>query len=257
MTYRNFCFSACSLILTALWPTAYAIEVRTAAQDSQPKFIQEGGEGHPITGLCIDIFKAIERLEPALKFPTLKEFVPLPRIQNLLEDGSLDVACGLAASKERKEKFEIDDTPLYMTHLVLAARKEDPADPKNFEEIKKLGDDAIVLTVTKTEQATLAEAQTGLKVDSAAKDTSQNLQKLILKRGRFILHNDFALVDEIKRDKLGDKVKLLSGEFSKEGRFFVISKKADSTLKKKLKAALEKLSKDGELAKIFAPYKPK
>nr|WP_295774574.1 hypothetical protein [Rhodoferax sp.] len=36
--------------------TAYAIDVRTAAQDSQPKFIKEGST---MTGLCVDIFKAL------------------------------------------------------------------------------------------------------------------------------------------------------------------------------------------------------
>lgn len=234
--------------------TAYALDVRTAAQDSQPKFIKESG---PITGLCIDIFKAIERVDPDLKFSSSSSFTPLPRIELGLQDGTLDAFCGLADTKQRREKLDFVETPLYTTHLVLAARKDEKADPKTFDEIKKLGDDAVVMVVMLTAQAEMASAQQGLKVDAQSRDTSQNLQKLVGGRGRFVLHNDFALVDEIKRDNLGDKVKLLSGEFAKEGRFMVMSKQASPELKKKLTAAIEKLSKSGELTKLFAPYKPK
>ena len=210
-----------------------------------------------MSGLCIDIFKALERTDPELKFPPLAGFTPLPRTEAQLLDGTLDVICGLAGTKDRKEKFDVIEIPIYTTHLTLAARKDDTADVKGFDDIRKLGADAIVLTVTQTVQAELAAAQTGLKVDSAAKDTSQNLQKLVAGRGRFILHNDFALVDEIKRDNLGDKVKLLPVQLTTEGRFFIVSKKAQPGLKDKLTAALDKLSKSGELTKIFQPYKPK
>ena len=233
---------------------AYPIDVRTAAQDSQPKFIKEGSA---MTGLCVDIFKALERTDPELKFLPISGFTPLPRTEAQLLEGSLDVICGLASTKDRKEKFDVIETPLYTTHLILAARKEETADVKGFDDIRKLGADAIVLTVTQTAQAELAAAQPGLKVDSAAKDTSQNLQKLVAGRGRFILHNDFALVDEIRRDNLGDKVKLLPTQLTTEGRFFIVSKKAPAGLKDKLAAALDKLSKSGELAKTFQPYKPK
>lgn len=49
----------------------------------------------------------------------------------------------------------------------------------------------------------------------------------------------------------------LSAAQAIEGRFFNVSKKALGGLKDKLTAALEKLAKNGELAKIFLPYKPK
>ncbi len=90
------------------------------------------------------------------------------------------------------------------------------------------------------------------------KDTPVNLQKLIVGRGRFILQNDFALDDEIKRDKLGDKIKILPAKFDKEGaeRYMVVSKKAAPQIKEKLRAALDKLNRSGELGKLFRPYAP-
>jgi len=241
-------------ILALSMASAHAAQVRTAAQDSQPKFIKEGST---ITGLCIDIFRALEHVDPQLKFQTLTSFTPLPRSEYQLQEGELDVICGLAATKERKEKFDVIDIPIYTTHLTLAARKDEKASVNSFDDIRKLGPDAIVLTVTQTVQAQMATAQPGLKVDTAAKDTKANFQKLLDGRGRFILHNDFALVEEIKRDKMGDKVKLLPIKLSTEGRYFIVSKKAPAGLKEELTADLEKLAASGELAKIFEPYKPK
>jgi len=228
--------------------------VRTAAQDSQPKFVKTATA---MSGLCVDVFKAIERADPDLKFGEMKDFMPLPRIEVSLADGDLDAFCGLAKTATRQAQLDFIETPLYTTHSVLAARSDEKADPKNFDDIRKLGDDAVVLVVTKTVHAEILAAQAGLKVDSGARDTSVNLKKLLEGRGRFVYHNDFALVDEIKRDNLSDKVKLLSAQFATEGRFMVVSKKAAPALRQKLTAAIEKLSKSGELAKIFEAYKPR
>lgn len=243
-----------AILLASAVTTAAAIEIRTAAQDSQPKFVKDS---NGVSGLCVDIFKAIERTDPELKFSQLKDFVPLPRIEDGLVNGTLDAFCGLAKTASRQTKFDFIETPLYMTHSVLAARSDEKSDPQNFDDLRKLGPDAMVMVVTQTVHAEVLAAQPGLKVDAGAKDTSLNLQKLIAGRGRFVYHNDFALVDEIQRDKLGDKVKILSGSFASEGRYLVLSKLAAPGIKQKLTAALEKLGKSGELAKIFQTYKPK
>lgn len=210
-----------------------------------------------MSGLCIDIFRAIEKVEPDLKFAELKDFTPLPRIEASMLEGDMDAFCGLAKTAARQAQFDFIDTPLYTTHSVLAARVDEKADIKTFDDIRKLGDDAIVMVVTKTVHAEVLAAQTGIKVDSGAKDTSVNLKKLLEGRGRFVYHNDFALVDEIKRDNLGDKIKLLPAQFATEGRYMVVSKKALPATRQKLTAAIEKLGKSGELAKIFQTYKPR
>ncbi len=210
-----------------------------------------------MSGLCIDVFKAIERVEPDLKFSETKDFTPLARIEASMIDGDMDAFCGLAKTASRQAQFDFIDTPLYTTHSVLAARMDDKADIRSFDDIRKLGDAGVMLVVTKTVHAEVLAAQGGLKIDAGAKDTSVNLKKLLDGRGRFVYHNDFALVDEIKRDNLGDKVKLLAAQFATEGRYMVVSKKATPAVKQKLTAAIDKLSKSGDLAKIFQAYKPK
>ena len=52
-----------TLLLASAFTTASALEIRTAAQDSQPKFVKDA---NGVSGLCIDIFKAIERTDPGL-----------------------------------------------------------------------------------------------------------------------------------------------------------------------------------------------
>lgn len=89
---------------------------------------------------------------------------------------------GLASTKDRKGDFDFINIPVYTTHLIFAAREDDTVNVKTFDSVPKLGADAIVLTATQTVQAELAAAQSGLKVDSAAKDTSQNLQKMVATR---------------------------------------------------------------------------
>lgn len=250
---RDFAILSMAVMLPML---ADAVEVRTAPQNSQPKFIK-GEDG--FSGLCIDIFKAIERVDPSLKFSEMKEYVSLPRIEALLEDGSLDAFCGTAKTEARKARVDFIEVPIYVTHSVLAARADDPADIGSFDDLRKLGDEAIVLAVSRTVQAEKLAAQPGIKFDLGGKDTSANLRKLVEGRGRFVFQNDFALADEIKRDKLVGKVRILPANLDSEGgeRYFVVSRKASPEIKAKLRAALEKLARNGELEKLFAPYRPR
>ncbi|OYU44797.1 MAG: hypothetical protein CFE44_10995 [Burkholderiales bacterium PBB4] len=176
-------------------------------------------------GLCIDIFKAVKKLDPDLKFPELKDFTPLARIEASIVKGDMDAFCGLAKTPKRQAQFDFIETPLYTTHSVLAARADEKAGIKTFD-IRKLGDNGVVLVVTKTVQAEVLAAQPGIKVEAGAKDTSVNLKKL------------------------------LPSQFATEGRYMVLSKKASPALRQNLTAAIDKLGKSGELAKITQAYKP-
>lgn len=252
MSHRLKC--ALLLLLASAAGVLAATEVRTAAQDSQPKFVRVGSV---MSGVCIDVFRAIEKLDPDLKFPELKDFTPLARIEASMLEGDMDVFCGLAKTPTRQIQFDFIDTPLYTTHSVLAVRADDNIDIKTFDDIRKLGSNGVVLVVTKTVHAEVMAAQPGIQIDAGAKDTSVNLKKLVEGRGRFVYHNDYALVDEITRDKLGDKVRLLPAKFATEGRYMALSKKTSPALRQKLTVAMDKLGKSGELAKIFQAYKPR
>jgi ABC-type amino acid transport substrate-binding protein len=61
-------------------------------------------------------------------------------------------------------------------------------------------------------------------------------------------------MEYIENDKLQGKVKILPAVFKEESQFFVVSKSLPAASADKLKAALDKLAKSGELVKIFARY---
>ncbi len=244
-----------SLACLMLAPACGAAEfmVRTAAQDSQPKFIQAGAH---IGGLCVDVLAAMARLDPALAFSPLAQFVPFPRIEYLLDTGDLDMFCGMAKTAERQGHFDFLEPPIYRTHAVFAARSDDSIDVRSFDDVRKLGAQGVVLVVSKTLYAEVVAAQPGLLYHDSATSATQNLKLLLLGRGRLVFHSDFALMDEIHRNHLDGQIKLLSAQFVPEGRYIVVSKKASPQLRERLAAVLDKLQKSGELARIYQRYKP-
>lgn len=251
MKYLRRFFPLVGLALSLQCVQAETILVRTAAQDSQPKFVMKGDA---IGGLCVDVFRAMERVDPELQFSPMHQFMPLARIEHLLESGDIDTFCGLAKTAERQAMFEFVDIPIYLTHSVLAVRREDNVAIKSFDDLRKLGDDGPVLVVAKSVHAQVLAAQPGIKYYDTATNTSENFRLLLLGRGRFIFHSDFALMDEIKRDQVGDQIKLLPVKFLTEGRYLVISKKATPVLREKLRRGIEQLQASGRLNSIYKSY---
>lgn len=243
-----------ALALSPIHTVAAPLVIRTAAQDSPPKFLKDGNN---INGLCIDVFRAIERLDPSLSFPILHEFVPLPRIEHQLSVGNYDLFCGLAKTPKREASLDFIEPPVYLTHATLAVRADDDIEIKSFDDLRKLGDKGVVLVVAKTVHAETLKAEAGIRFHDTSLSLGQTLQLLLNGRGRLLFHSDLALAEQIRLDRLGDKIKVLPTRLQVEGRYIVFSKKAPPALREKVSAALEQLSKSGELAKLFQRYQPK
>ena len=228
-----------------------------AAQDTQPKFIREGGVW---SGICLDLARAIEYIDPGIRFKPLTAFFPLSHIEAQLESGDLDVACALARTAKRADHLDVIDIPLYHTFGRLAVRADDPVDVRSFNDLRALGERAIVLAAQGTIQSDLLLAH-GLRVDATASRTASNLRKLVEGRGRFLFHNDFALRSMIVRERLEGRVRILPALFDlpgvDSGRYFMISRKAPPELRWRLQVALSTLDKSGELARVFESYRPR
>ena len=102
---------------------AAALEIKTAAQDSPPKYFLQG-DGN-MSGICIDILRAIEAVDPQLRFSGENRMLPFKRLQLYLESGELDVFFGLKKTASRNEKFYFSRLPLYPLKYVIAVRNED------------------------------------------------------------------------------------------------------------------------------------
>jgi len=60
-----------------------ATQLKTAAQDNAPKFIRNGSAA---MGIAVDVMRAIERLDPELKFVGDQQFLSVTRIELGLSD---------------------------------------------------------------------------------------------------------------------------------------------------------------------------
>jgi len=228
-----------------------ALELKTAAQESSPKF-KKDSDGS-ITGICVEVMRAVEKLDPTIKFVGDQKFEPFRRIEVMVEHGDLDVFFGFVKNKEREEKYIYIDPPIYTVADVLVARKDDPVEIKNLEEIKKLGNNGTVLLISGVAQVDQLQKM-GITTDDGGKTVPINFQKLLLNRGRFVMQSEVEIIEAIKTEKMESRVKILPTKFNEAGRFVAFSKKVPTETIAKVKTALEKMAKSGELKKIYAKY---
>lgn len=238
----------CSLILSA---DLHAVELRAAAQDSAPKYYLDEGE---MRGLCVDIMKAMEAIDPHLRFSGFDRFYPIARIEEDLTVGERDVFFGMIRTPKRESKLTFIDIPLYQTNTRLAVRRGDPVTVRSLSDLRTLGKDGIVLVVHGTAHADFLAGQEGLIIDPGASTTAQNMKKLLAGRGRFIYQTDLALAHELRQKKLTDKISVLPISIKSEPQYLAVSKSVPEPVVNQLRMALETLHKTGELARLRSHY---
>lgn len=226
-------------------------ELKTAAQESAPKFIKNTDGS--VTGLSVDVMRAISAIDPTVKFKGYQVVIPLKRIERMLESGELDVFFGFVKNNERQEKYIYIDPPIYTVADVLVARIDDSIDIGSLDEIKAMGKDGTVLMSSGIAQVAQFVAM-GIPVDDGGKTLGANLRKLALNRGRFVFQSEIEVVSAIREEKLEDKVRILPTRFNQGGRYVAFSRKVPVEVVAKIKSALEKLDQNGELRKIESSY---
>ncbi len=237
----------------ALAAPCRAIDIRTVAQEGAfPKFVALDVHGKPqIGGLCIDIMRAIERLDPELHFVGDQHWIPLIRIEVGMTAGKLDAACGLIRTSARKEKFDFIDTPLFPVNYLLVVRANDDVQVKDWTDVRKLGEHGVILTIHGF-VGILSHLRDvgGLRIDMGGRDTKVNLEKLLAGRGRFFVHRSPGVVAEIANSGLRDKVKILPTVMYSETFYMMVARSMAPTVKDKINKALVQLAANGELAKL-------
>jgi len=240
------------IFLVFLISALHSIELKTNYQDGYPKyFINEQGE---LDGICVDILKLIEKKAPQIKFSAPKDLVAFKRIKSDLQHGKIDIFLGMTRTKDRESKFVYLDPPLYEVNHVIAVRADDKVDIKNFEDIRKLGANGVILTNQGTSTQRYLKKQTGLHIDSEALNLSSNLKKLLFNRGRFLYFHDLGMVSTIKKEGLTKKVRIVPSTFKKYSHYLVFSKTTPKHIVEKVESILNEISQNGELKKIVDKY---
>jgi polar amino acid transport system substrate-binding protein len=231
---------------------AGATQIRTASQENtEPKYVTIKKDGKTIIdGLCIDVLRAIERVDPSLKFVGDQNIEPMIRTEFGVASGSIDLTCGLLRSKEREAKFRYIEPELFSVYYYLAVREDDDVQINNWDDIRKLGDQGVILVMNGFGMIKKMEALGGLKIDSGAKDSKTNIDKLLSGRGRFYLHRTPGFREEIIKSGAQGKVKLLPVQIHSEKTYMVVSKQLPENIVEKIHKAIVQIKNSGEMQKM-------
>ncbi|MDN3575872.1 transporter substrate-binding domain-containing protein [Chitinimonas viridis] len=215
---------------------------------TEPKYLTlpDGSIG----GICIDVLRAIERLEPTIRFSGDQELQPAARIEASMAAGSIDAECGLSKTPEREARFIYAEPALFQVRYHLVARADDATSIQHWDDVRKLGDSGIILTIHGFGPVSRLRALGGLQIDSNAKDTPTNLQKLLAGRGRFFYHRLPGIKGDIRKLGLEGKVRILPTVMDRQAFYLTFARHVPPAVIDRIKAALRQLEQTGDLKRL-------
>lgn len=241
-----------SLMLAFGAVQAHAFTLRTAAQDSPPKYIK--GDDGAMQGLCVEIMQAIMATDSTIDFTGYQKTRPFKRIQSELASNELDVFFGFKKTSERSAIYQFSALPLYEVNYTMAVRRSDRIQIESLDEIMAMQQSNTILTMFGTASERFLKSHSGLSVDSNAKTISANLGKLAEGRGRFFYYHDIGLIYSIKQEELENTIRLLPFSFGNNQHYVAFSPATPKETIKRVDAAIQRLVDSGELARILKRY---
>ena len=248
-------------MLRWLWLLSALLSLAAPAQELTLRTVQQAGstvkydpDGGPLKpGLCLEILRAVERLDPGLHFTGLDQQVPLKRVERLLADGLVDAFFCLLKSPEREKQWRYAPVPLYTIRHVVLQRADDPRNPDTLAELAAWSRRKPVLVMRGTALARrLVAADVSIAEVSSEREA---LQMLALGRADAIYGQDINLQRHVAENKLGDKLKFGRTIFQEEPQFLALRADLPAAHEERLTQALRKLEKDGMLRQLTDKYR--
>ncbi|WP_228893286.1 substrate-binding periplasmic protein [Pseudoduganella aquatica] len=250
--FRHFVLALCCSVPLAA--TAESVELRVASQlGTEPKFLIDESSGR-ITGICIDIMRAVERADPGLKFVGVQRWMPLVRITTELSAGLQDAACALQRTPERERKFTYLQPALYPVDFFLLARMDDPVVVNSWEDVRSLRPASVVLVNRGFGASATLQAIPGIVVDSSTTETRLNLEKLIAGRARLYFHRGPGIARMLAHAGVTDKVRVLPTVMLHAEFHFVLGKHVAPATANRLRRVLAAMEQSGELKAIYRKW---
>lgn len=232
-------------------PPAPQIVLRTAMQSgSLAKYAPDDLEN---PGLCLETLRAVERVDPGLRFVGLELRAPLLRIERMLAQGDIDVFFCLLKSPERARQWRYLPVPLYRIRQMAVQRVSDPSELRGMADLVAAGLKKPVLVAQGTLLA--ATLQRANVVTGFAPSEREALLMLQLGRTDVVYGQDLNLLRNIRAAGLGDRVRLSPTVFEEEFQYATVSKRLAPELEQRLTQALQRLERDGSLRAIADKYK--
>ena len=242
----------CALLGAPAGATPVTVLKVVAQEGTEPKFIP-AGIGR-VVGLCVDLFRAIERVDPSLQFVGDQQWMPLLRAHSELATHQHDALCAVQRTDERTRQYEFLYPPLFQLRYQLIVRANDPVVINNWDDVRQLGARGVILTNRGYVSPQMLERLGGLQVDQSATSPAANLQKLIAGRGRFFLHRAPGIQGFIDRAGATHKVKILPTVMITTDVYMAMGTHVDPAVRLRVQHAIEQLDKSGELARLLQKW---
>lgn len=240
-----------SLTLIAHGAAAQSLELRTAGRDSEPMHSVRDGKA---SGVCPDIYAALERTDKDLKIRGAERLLSLPLAERGLADGSLDINCSFGKSPQRDTYLRYLDE-VTRTSMVVAVRFDDPiVDLKDIQELVRYSKQGHPIIVRRGTAFVERLEKQGALIDSQSTDNKTNLTKLINQRGRFYYNIDYLMAAQAKEEPALGKIRILPSTFEPQVTYIVVSKKLPPSVDLRIRAGIAELRKTGELQQILTKY---
>jgi polar amino acid transport system substrate-binding protein len=226
--------------------------LRSAQQSGSIAKYAAPGEAQ-LPGLCMEILRAVERVDPGLRFTGLSLRAPLRRIERMLAAGEIDAFFCLLKSPERALQWRYLPVPLYRIRHMVVQRADDPTELRGLADLAAVGRNKPVLVTQGTLlQQTLerANVQTG-----AAPSEREALQMLLMGRADAVYGQDVNLLRNLREAGLGERLRLSSTVFAEEVQYATVSTQLPAAAVQRLTLALQALERDGSLKALADKYK--
>jgi polar amino acid transport system substrate-binding protein len=228
-------------------------DLRVAAQiGTEPKFLR--ADSGAVVGLCTDILRALERIDPGLRFTGDQQWMPVTRVMTELAAGAQDAACAMQHTPDRDRKFIYLQPALFEVDYVLLARSDDPVEINSWDDLRGLRPEPIVLVNRGFAVSATLESIPGIHVDASTTDTKLNLEKLVAGRARLYFHRGPGIQRMLERAGVANKVRVLPGSLLHTASYLVLAKHVDAAIAERLRLALAQLEKSGELQTIVRKW---
>lgn len=237
-----------------LAPAAAAQDLHLRTVQQSGALIKYGPDGAPSRpGLCLEILRAVERVDPGLQFTGLEQHVPLKRIERLLAEGLVDAFFCLLKSPERERQWRYAAVPLYTIRHVVVQRADDARQLDSLPDLAAASQTKRVLVMRGT---ALARHLVGAGVAvSEVGSEREALQMLALGRADAIYGQDINLQRHVGEAQLGDKLKIGRTVFHEESQYLALRADLPAAHEERLTQALRKLEKDGTLRQLNDKYR--
>lgn len=230
------------------------------AQDLTLRTVQQAGSlvkydpASPLKpGLCLDILRAVERVDPGLRFTGLRNVVPLKRVERLLADGEVDLFFCLLRSPDRERQWRFLPVPLYGIRQVVVLRADDP---RPFDSLADLAHASLTRPVLVARGTILMRRLDAANVQiNEVNSEREALQMLMMGRTDAVYGQDINLLRHIREAGLDGKLRLGRNSFGDELHYVAVRSGLPAAQQERLTQALRKLERDGVLKQLADQYR--